>query len=103
MIKYVKMDTNTINSQWSIYFTAEFYNKFHQYYNHDGSYFNILYRVFGILPQDFYHMAAAVYNASFILNPYYKKHVLMVFKNKNDGERLCKEINTRLSHYEGRF
>lgn len=102
-MKYVKADTNTINGQWSIYFTAEFYEKFRQYYNHNGSYFNIFYRIFGLLPQDFYHMAAIKYGASFTPNPYYKNHILMFFKNKKDCEALCKEINIRLSYCAGRF
>ena len=40
--------------QYTIVMTDEFY-KYCQPLYEKGSYFNIVYRLFGLLPQDFYH------------------------------------------------
>lgn len=99
-MKYTKIEVND-NETYSIYFTNKFYDIFTPYYQ-CGSYFNILYRLFGLLPQDFYHMAAQSYNATFQPNPYVKKHIRMQFKNKADAIKLCNEIDSRISYFTSR-
>ena len=87
-----QMDDNL----YSIYFTDKFYEIFRPYYT-GGSYFNILYRIFGLLPQDFYHMIGKQYNAIFKPSTVLKNHIHTRFK-KEDALNLCKEIDARLQY-----
>ena len=95
-MNFIKIEKND-DDTYSLFFDDNFYKYFTKHYT-SGSYFNIFYRLFGFLPQDFYHMAAAKYNAIFQPNPYVKRHIRMKFKTKNDATILAKEINTRLNN-----
>lgn len=90
--KLEQMDDNL----YSIYFTDKFYTIFRPYYK-DGSYFNILYRLFNLLPQDYYHMIGKEYNAIFKPSSVLKNHIYIRFK-KEDGIKLCAEIDRRLQY-----
>ena len=82
---------------YSVYFSDLFYDYFSPYYNHLGSYFNIFYRLFDLLPQDFYHMVGSNYNAIFKPNPALQQQIYMRFK-KTDAEKFCNEINSRIQY-----
>ena len=98
---YTKIETND-NNTYSIYFNDNFYKFFTPYYRGD-SYFNIFYRLFGLLPQQFYHMAEQKYNASFQPNPYVKRHIRLQFKDKKDAIKLCNEIDKRINYLRENF
>ena len=100
-MKYTKLEQYE-NGTYGIYFTDNFYNLFERYYqpgNYFNSYFNILFRLFGLLPQDFYHMVGSQYKAIFQPDPYYKHHIRLQFKTKQDGEQFLKEIDRRIEYF----
>lgn len=78
---------------YSIRMTEEFYNLTYTYF-HD-SYFNIFYRLFDLLPQDFYHYVGAKYHAYFKKSDCLANFVKMYFKNKVDAQNFCAEVNRR--------
>lgn len=83
------------DKKFIIFFTEAFYNKMTPYYRGD-SYFNVLYRLFGLLPQDFYHYCGFTYKAQY--RPIESiRHVYMYWTNKSDAEAFCQEINSRLN------
>lgn len=104
MKNYTKLE-QWDNGPYQIYFSDNFYDLFTPYYKPCGSYFNVMYRLFGLLPHEFFQWCAREFNAIVEPNPYIKSHIRMCFKNKNDANRLCKEINTRINYYveQGRF
>ena len=63
-IKYIQI-VEAEDKLYLIYFSPKFYDLFDLFYKPEGSYYNILYRLFGLLPQDFYHMLAKEYHAIF--------------------------------------
>ena len=94
---YTEIDTYE-NNTYYVRFSADFINLFKQYCT-GGSYFNILYRLFGLLPQDFYHYVGTTYNASFQPNPNFKHHIRTQFKNKNDAINFANEIDKRIKYF----
>ena len=54
--------------KYYIKMTDKFYNLTIKYFAH--SYLNLMYRLFDMLPRDFYHYVGFVYNASFQKNKY---------------------------------
>ena len=61
------------------------------------SYFNIFYRLFNLLPKDFYHYVSVQYHAQFQKSKYIR-YVKMSFKVEKDAKDFCKELNRRF-HY----
>lgn len=94
---YTMIDTYE-NDTYYIRFTHEFINLFKQYCT-GGSYVTILYRLFGLLPQDFYHYLNKEYNATFQPNPYIKRHIRVQFKNKTDVIKYANEIDKRIKYF----
>lgn len=86
------------NGTYYIRFTHAFINLFKEYCT-GGTYHTILYRLFGLLPQDFYHYLNTQYNASFQPNPYIKRHIRTQFKNKNDAIKFANEIDRRIKYF----
>lgn len=97
---YTMIDTYD-NNTYHVRFTSEFINLFKPYCTR-GSYINILYRLFGLLPQDFYHYLHNQYNASFQPNPYIKRHIRVQFKNKQDAIQFANEIDNRIKYFVNR-
>lgn len=94
-MKYFSVEKNE-EGNFSIEMTSDFY-KFTSPHYKKGSYFNVLYRLFGLLPQDFYHYVGSQYGAQFKKNKYIR-HVNMTFREKEKATEFCKELNRRF-HY----
>ena len=99
-MKYTMLDTYD-NNTYYVRFTHDLTALFKQY-NTGGSYINILYRLFGLLPQDFYHYLHNQYNATFQPNPYVKRHIRVQFQNKQDAIKLTTEIDNRIKYFVDR-
>lgn len=82
---------------YSLRFNDNFYKVFEPYYKGD-SYWNLLYRLFGMLPQDFYHYVGATYHALFKPSPYVKTVIYMYFKKKEHAIQLANEIDKRINY-----
>lgn len=95
-IKYIQI-VEAEDKLYLIYFSPKFYDLFDLFYKPEGSYYNILYRLFGLLPQDFYHMLAKEYHAIFQKSPVLKNHVYVRFKHA-DALTFCNEINRRIEY-----
>lgn len=91
---YFKVEQD--NDIFDIKMTEKFYKLTSRYFN--DSYFNIFYRLFNLLPQDFYHYVGFKYKARFQKSKYLSNFVKMFFKNKKDAELFCKEINRRFQY-----
>lgn len=83
------------DDSYMLYFDDDFYKHFTKYYV-KSSYSNILYRIFGLLPQDFYHYVGTTYNAHFKPSPYIKTSIRMLFKDKKDAIKFANEVDRRL-------
>ena len=90
---YFKVEQD--NDIYVIMMTDKFYKYTLPYFNQ--SYFNILYRLFNLLPKDFYHYIGTTYHAQFQKSKYIR-HVHMTFKNEKDAKNFCNELNRRF-HY----
>ena len=92
---YFKIEQDE-NKNYEIRMTDKFYSFTHPFYKKD-SYFNIFYRLFNLLPKDFYHYIGTTYHAQFQKSKYIR-HVHMTFKNEKDAKNFCNELNRRF-HY----
>ena len=91
---YFKVEQD--NDVYVIMMTDKFYNYTLPYYN--DSYNNIMYRLFNLLPKDFYHYIGYKYNAQFQKSKYLANFVKTSFKKKEDAENFCKECNRRFQY-----
>ena len=91
---YFKVEQD--NDTYVIMMTDKFYKYTLPYFNQ--SYFNILYRLFNLLPKDFYHYIGYKYNAQFQKSKYLANFVKTSFKKKEDAENCCKECNRRFQY-----
>lgn len=82
------------DNTFSICFTDAFYKLFSPYYK-GRSYWNIMYRLWGLMPRDFYHYCGFTYNAYFKPSDCIR-HVKMFFLNKKDAENFCRDTERRL-------
>jgi hypothetical protein len=57
-----------------------------------------MYRLFNLLPKDFYHYVGFKYKAQFQKSKYLSNFVRMSFKKEPDAKEFCKELNRRF-HY----
>ena len=92
---YFKIEQDE-NKNYKIRMTEKFYEYTYPFYKKD-SYFNIFYRLFNLLPKDFYHYIGAQYHAQFQKSKYIR-YVKMSFKVEKDAKDFCKELNRRF-HY----
>jgi hypothetical protein len=92
---YFKIEQDE-NKNYEIKMTDKFYSFTYPFYKKD-SYFNIFYRLFNLLPKDFYHYIGTTYHAQFQKSKYIR-HIHMTFKNEKDAKNFCKELNHRF-HY----
>lgn len=99
-MKYTTIAVNDDNT-YSIYFSDAFYTLVKSTY-HNESYFNIYYRLFGLLPQDFYHYVGATYNAKFVPCPHLQNLIYMRFTTKQFAELFCKEVDKRITYFANR-
>ena len=90
---YFKVEQD--NDIFDIKMTEKFYKLTSRYFN--DSYFNIFYRLFNLLPKDFYHYIGTTYHAQFQKSKYIR-HVHMTFKNEKDAKDFCKELNRRFQY-----
>lgn len=79
-----------------IYMKEKFYDYCSPYAN-GQSFFNITYRLFNLLPKDFYHYVGYKYHAQFKKCDFLR-FVRMTFKEEKDAKDFCKELNRRF-HY----
>lgn len=86
------VEKNT-DKTYSLTLTDAFYEKMYPYYC-GGSYWNIMYRLFNMLPQVFYHYVGFVYNASFKKSDSIR-HIYMFWVNKDDAKKFCEDLNAR--------
>ena len=91
---YFKVEQD--NDNYIIMMIEKFYKYTLPYYN--DSYFNIMYRLFNLLPKDFYHYVGFKYKAQFQKSKYLSNFVKMSFKKESDAKEFCKELNRRF-HY----
>ena len=91
---YFKVEQD--NDNYIIMMTEKFYKYALPYYN--DSYFNIMYRLFNLLPKDFYHYVGFKYKAQFQKSKYLSNFVKMSFKKESDAKEFCKECDRRF-HY----
>lgn len=95
-MNFTKINQNE-DFSYSIFFNENFYKIFSPYYDGD-SYFNILYRLFGMMPQDFYHYVGATYKAFFKPSAFLKNHIYMQFKVKELAAKFADEIDRRITY-----
>lgn len=91
---YFKVEQD--NDVYVIMMTDKFYNYTLPYYN--DSYNNIMYRLFNLLPKDFYHYVGFKYKAQFKKSQYLSNFVKMSFKEKENADNFCKELNRRFQY-----
>ena len=91
---YFKVEQD--NDNYIIMMTEKFYKYTLPYYN--DSYFNIMYRLFNLLPKDFYHYVGFKYKAQFQKSKCLSNFVKMSFKKESDAKEFCKECDRRF-HY----
>lgn len=97
-MKYFRIDKEEDNT-YTIWFSEAFYKIFSPCYK-GNSYWNVMYRLWDLTPQDFYHYCGATYNA------FYKpsdciRHIKMFFISKNDAEAFCREAEKRINMGRG--
>ena len=92
---YFKIEQDE-NKNYEVKMTEKFYEHAYPFYKKD-SYFNIFYRLFNLLPKDFYHYIGVQYHAQFQKSKYIR-YVKMSFKKEEDAKDFCKELNRRF-HY----
>ena len=93
---YFKIEQDE-NKNYEVRMTEKFYEHAYPFYKKD-SYFNIFYRLFNLLPKDFYHYIGYKYNAQFQKSKYLANFVKTSFKKKEDAENFCKECNRRFQY-----
>ena len=82
-------------NKYSIKMTENFYKYTTPYFHQ--SYFNIMYRLFDLMPRDFYHYVGYTYHAGFQKSKYINfSH--MYFENINDAKQFCEELNKRFQY-----
>lgn len=91
---YFKVEQD--EDQFDIKMTDKFYKLALPYF-HD-SYFNIMYRLFNLLPKDFYHYVGYKYHARFQKSKYLSNFIKMSFKEEKDANDFCKELNRRFQY-----
>ena len=84
------------DKNYEIKMTDKFYNYMLPFYKKD-SYFNIFYRLFNLLPKDFYHYIGTTYHAQFQRNKYIR-YVKMSFKDEKNAKKFFKELNRRFQY-----
>jgi hypothetical protein len=89
---YFKIEQDE-NKNYEIRMTDKFYNLMYPFYSR-GSYFNIFYRLFNLLPKDFYHYVGFHYHAQFQKSKYLR-YVKMTFKKELDAKNFYKELERR--------
>ena len=92
---YFKIEQDE-NKNYKIKMTEKFYEYTYPFYKKD-SYYNIFYRLFNLLPQDFYHYVGAQYNAYFQKDKQIR-FVKMFFKVEKEAQSFCKELNSRFQY-----
>ena len=92
---YFKIEQDE-NKNYEVKMTEKCYEYAYPFYKKD-SYFNIFYRLFNLLPNDFYHYIGVQYHAQFQKSKYIR-YVKMSFKKEEDAKDFCKELNRRF-HY----
>lgn len=97
-MKYIKVE-ESFGGGYELFFTNEFYKVFSPYYNHKNSYFNMMFKVFGLLPQDFYHYVGSNYGASFRPHKYVKKHITMFWEDKKKATLFAQEVDKRITYF----
>lgn len=93
-MKYFIIDKEEDNT-YTIWFSDAFYKLFHPYYK-GGSYWNVMYRLWGLKPRDFYHYCGFKYNAYFKPSDCIR-HVKMFFLDKKSAETFCEEAERRIN------
>lgn len=83
-------------NEYNIKMTEHFYKYTQPYFN--DSFFNIFYRLFNLLPKDFYHYVGYKYKAQFQKSKYLSNFVRMSFSKEKDARDFCKEVNTRFQY-----
>lgn len=86
------------NKTYEVRFSQAYIDLFKKYCT-GGSYHTILYRLFGLLPQDFYHYIQQTYNASFAPSPYLKIYIKTQFVHKQDAINFAAEIERRIKYF----
>ena len=84
------------DKKYFIKMTDNFYHFTTKFYKKD-SYFNIFYRLFNLLPQDFYHYVGYKYNAFFQRSSCIT-FVKIFFNCEKDAREFCKELNRRFDY-----
>ena len=82
-------------NKYSIKMTENFYKYATPYFHQ--SYFNIMYRLFDLMPRDFYHYVGYTYHAVFQKSKYIN-FIHMYFENINDAKQFCEELNSRFQY-----
>lgn len=95
-MSYTRIQIND-DKTYSVFWSDAFYPLFHPYYIR-GSYFNVMYRLFGLLPRDFYHYIGATYNATFRKSPVLANYIYVRFNKQSDAERFAAEVNHRIEY-----
>ena len=90
---YFRIEEN--ENKYTIKMTDKFYEYMALYFHQ--SYFNIMYRLFNLLPRDFYHYLGYTYHASFQKSKYIN-FIHMYFENIKDAKEFCKELNKRFQY-----
>lgn len=98
-MKYVKIEE--VENMYALYFTDAFYEIASPLY-HNESYFNIYYRLFGLLPKDFYTYIGSEYHAIFIPCSFLQDFVYTRFKTKQDITIFAAEVDKRLQYFVNR-
>lgn len=90
---YFRIEEN--ENKYTIKMTDKFYEYTTPYFHQ--SYLNIMYRLFNLLPRDFYHYVGYTYHASFQKSKYIN-FIHTYFENIKDAKEFCKELNKRFQY-----
>ncbi len=101
-MKYIKIEQN-FDGNYELRYTNAFYDIFMPLYKGHNSYWNVMFRVFGLLPRDFYHYVGAHYGASFQPHKYIRKHITMFWTDKKKAETFARELDSRIDYAVRQF
>lgn len=77
--------------------TNNFYRIMNKYYD-GGSYHDVCFRLFGLLPGEYYKYISATYGAKLRRYDNSQRYVRVLFSNRNEAQALIKELNERMSY-----
>lgn len=97
-MKYFYSEKWEEDNYYHICFTDDLYDKLRPFYNPAGmnSYFNLFYRLFGLLPNNFFQYIQVTFNAKIKIDKPLQ-FVTFYFQTKSEAEKFITELNRRMA------